>query len=79
MVEFDDEKNMLNVLAKKYQKTPSQIAINWVVNHTRTMALIKATNGTHVNENVGAVGWKMEEEDYKRINKEFLPLNQYNL
>ena len=79
LVEFDDEKNMLNVLAKKYQKTPSQIAINWVVNHPRTMALIKATNGTHVNENVGAVGWKMEEEDYQRINKEFLPLNQYNL
>ncbi|WKZ24051.1 MAG: aldo/keto reductase [Candidatus Dojkabacteria bacterium] len=62
-----DEDSILQQLAKKYQKTPTQIAINWVTHHPRTMAVIKATNGTHINENVAAVGWKMEEADYRAI------------
>lgn len=64
-----DTDSLLQVLAKKYQHTPTQIAINWVVNHSRTMALIKSTNGTHVNENVASVGWKMSEEDYESITR----------
>lgn len=55
-------------LAKKYDKTPSQIAINWVTHHPMTIALVKSTNGTHVNENVGAVGWEMTEKEYELLN-----------
>ena len=64
-----DVDTLLQKLAKKYKKTPTQIAINWVTNHPRTMALIKSTNGTHVNENMASVGWKMEAEDYEFIEK----------
>ncbi|MCC7303857.1 aldo/keto reductase [bacterium] len=65
-----DKDTLLAKLAEKYKKTPVQIAINWVINHPRTMALIKSTNGTHVNENVGAIGWEMEEKDYELLGEE---------
>ena len=64
---FGDETNPLSILAKKYKKSPTQVAINWVVHNKNTMALIKATNGTHVNENVGSIGWEMDNSDYETI------------
>lgn len=62
-----DSENPLVALAKKYDKTPSQIAINWVTHHPMTIALVKSTNGTHVNENVGAVGWEMAPQEYELL------------
>jgi len=64
-----NDSSPLVVLAKKCDKTPTQIALNWVTHHELTMALVKATNGTHVNENVGSVGWEMEESEYEEISK----------
>jgi diketogulonate reductase-like aldo/keto reductase len=64
--EFDETK-LLVQLGKKYEKKASQISINWALHHPYTLALIKSTNGTHVNENVGAVGWSMNESDYSKI------------
>jgi diketogulonate reductase-like aldo/keto reductase/sugar-specific transcriptional regulator TrmB len=67
---FGTEKDSLLLkLAEKYKKTATQIAINWVIHQKDTIALIKSTNGTHVNENVGALGWVMEEGDYDEISR----------
>ncbi len=64
-----EQDSLLQKLATKYQKTATQIAINWVIHHPKTLALIKATNGTHVNENFGSIGWEMEKGDYELITK----------
>lgn len=67
---FGSEKDSLLMrLAEKYDKTATQIAINWVTHQKDTLALIKSTNGTHINENVASVGWVMEEGDYEEISK----------
>jgi diketogulonate reductase-like aldo/keto reductase len=62
-----DENELLVKLAKKYSCRPTQIAINWVTSFPRTIALVKATNGTHINENVGAVGWEMTKDEYEAV------------
>jgi len=49
-------------LAKKYQKTPTQIALNWLISQD-IVAIPKATSQAHLQENWGVLGWKMEEED----------------
>jgi diketogulonate reductase-like aldo/keto reductase/sugar-specific transcriptional regulator TrmB len=64
--EFDESK-LLVALGKKYGKKASQVSVNWAVHHPLTIALIKSTNGTHINENVGSVGWEMSEADYQAI------------
>lgn len=62
-----DKESLLQVLAQKYKRTPTQVALNWVTHFPRTMALVKSTNGTHVRENTQAVGWGMERGDYELI------------
>lgn len=58
---------LLDELAKKYNKTQAQIALNWLVSKPRIVAIPKASTKEHLGENLGAIGWKMETEDYKNL------------
>lgn len=59
----------LNSLAEKYDKTQVQIILNWLSNKEHLMYLVKSTRGSHINENVAALGWKMDKADYKRLDE----------
>ncbi len=58
-------------LCKKYGKTPAQIAINWLVSQSNVVTLSKTRSKEHLLENLGALGWKMEEEDIERLRREY--------
>jgi len=62
---------ILNDLAKKYNKTPAQIVINWLTSQNNVVTLSKTSNVEHLKENLGAIGWVMDVEDIERIRKEF--------
>lgn len=62
---------ILNRLAAKYQKTPAQIAINWLISQVNIVGLIKATNPDHLQENLGALGWELEAGDRKYLASHF--------
>lgn len=66
--EFEDE-TLINRLAQKYNKTPLQIALNWLISRPNVLAIPKSTNGSHINENVAAAGWIMSKEDYKKMDE----------
>ena len=53
----------LEALAQKYNKTPAQIALNWITSK-EIVAIPKAGSIAHLRENCGALGWKMSEADY---------------
>ncbi|ETB63840.1 TPA: aldo/keto reductase [Candidatus Nomurabacteria bacterium] len=57
-------------LCEKYNKTPAQIAINWLISQKNVITLTKASNIKHLEENFGSVGWNMSPEDV-----EFLIIN----
>ncbi|MBN2851681.1 MAG: aldo/keto reductase, partial [Clostridia bacterium] len=60
----------LKVYAKRYQKSLTQIAINWVINQPGiTTAIVGAKTPEQVIENVKAIGWTLSEEDYDSIDK----------
>jgi diketogulonate reductase-like aldo/keto reductase len=59
--------NLLNKLAKKYDKTPAQIALNWLIEKDCVIAIPKASRIEHVEENAKAVGWRMSKEDYNLL------------
>lgn len=54
----------------KYGKTPAQGAINWLV-HTPgiTAPIIGGSTPDKIEENIQAVGWRMEQEDYDIIDQ----------
>ena len=60
---------LLLELAEKYSKTPIQVALNWVIWRDQVIAIPKASRKEHVEENVGAAGWKLAKEDYDLISR----------
>ena len=61
----------LKELALKYQVTSSQIALNWLINYhgDTVVAIPGATKAKHAEENVGAMKFRMEEADMKRLDE----------
>jgi diketogulonate reductase-like aldo/keto reductase len=62
---------LLEDLAKKYNKTPIQIAINWLISQNNVVTISKTSNLKHLEENLGAIGWNLEKNDVEYIRKEF--------
>jgi len=62
---------LVDEMCIKYHKTPAQIAINWLISQPNVVTLSKMREIKHIEENLGAVGWQMEEEDIERLRKGF--------
>jgi aryl-alcohol dehydrogenase-like predicted oxidoreductase len=59
-------------LAERYGKTPAQAAIAWVLSHPEvTCALTGASNIPHLEENLGASGWSLTQEDLRSLDAFF--------
>jgi diketogulonate reductase-like aldo/keto reductase len=58
---------VLDELAEKYGKTQAQISLNWLISQEGVVAIPKASRLEHVNDNAEAVGWKLSDEDVKRL------------
>jgi diketogulonate reductase-like aldo/keto reductase len=58
-------------VAEKYQKTPAQVAINWLLSQKNVITLAKTSNVEHLRENLGAIGWEMEQGDIERLRLEY--------
>ncbi|MBI2051709.1 aldo/keto reductase [Candidatus Roizmanbacteria bacterium] len=67
----EDLDSLIEEMCEKYKKTPAQIAINWLISQENVVTLAKSSNIGHLKENVGAVGWVMEEGDVERLRKEY--------
>ena len=58
---------VLDELAEKYGKTQAQVSLNWLISQENVVAIPKASNPVHIRDNLGAVGWKLSEEDRHRL------------
>ncbi len=58
-------------MADKYKKTHAQIAINWLVSQKNVVTLFGSSNKEHITENLGGVGWDMNNEDIKNMQKNY--------
>ena len=63
------EIKILNEIARKYNKTPIQVALNWYISIDVMIPIVKASNIKHLEENAGAIGWKLSKEDWEAIAK----------
>ncbi|MBI4004661.1 aldo/keto reductase [Candidatus Roizmanbacteria bacterium] len=58
-------------ICNKYQKTPAQMAINWLISQDNVVTISKMSNRKHLEENLKALNWKMEQIDIKKLRDEF--------
>ncbi|MFH1248725.1 MAG: aldo/keto reductase [archaeon] len=63
---------LLDEMAKKYQKTQAQVAINWLISQDNVITIPKAMTAKHVRENSIAAGWRMKKEDDFKLGKYFI-------
>jgi aryl-alcohol dehydrogenase-like predicted oxidoreductase len=62
---------LVKELALKYNVTPAQIALNWLIHFQgdTVVAIPGATKENHVKENVGAMSFVLSDEDMARLDK----------
>jgi len=60
---------LVKELAIKYNVTPSQVALNWLIqyNGDTVVAIPGATKEIHVKENCGAMSFRLSDEDMARL------------
>lgn len=60
----------VKVMARKYGKTPNQIAINWVLSQNGISSVVVSARNPHqLLDNCGALGWQFEQEDLDYLDK----------
>jgi len=60
--------SLLVQLANKYNKTQNQILLNYYVKEKNIIPITKANKIEHINLNLEALDFEMEQQDYKRLN-----------
>jgi len=58
----------VNSLARKYGKTPVQVALNWLLSKN-LITIPKASSPAHLTEVMGSLGWKLTQEDIDVLDK----------
>jgi aryl-alcohol dehydrogenase-like predicted oxidoreductase len=58
----------LKIVGQHYHKSPAQVAIRWILEHpTVTCAITGAKSPVQIEDNVGALGWRLTERDRRYV------------
>jgi diketogulonate reductase-like aldo/keto reductase len=61
--------NLLDEIANKYNRTQSQVVLNWLISKEKVITIPKTIKIQHLIENIGAIGWKLKEKDVEKLDK----------
>ena len=64
----------LKQLGEKYDKTPAQVALNWLLIQDNVIPIPGAKNAKQARDNAGAMGWELDREDAQQLGA--IALNQ---
>jgi len=68
----------LSAVAEETGRTPAQVALNWLLQRpTVTAPIIGARTLEHLEDNLGAVGWSLGDEEMARLNEVSEPGSPY--
>ncbi|WP_297479269.1 aldo/keto reductase, partial [Thermococcus sp.] len=56
-------------IGKAYRKTAAQVALNYLIWEENVMAIPKAGSKAHLEENFGAMGWRLSKEDREKARR----------
>ena len=67
---FADSKSIdfLREIGMKYQKTPVQVVLNWLISKKSVVAIPKASQKDHVEEISKSLDFLLKKEDMEKIN-----------
>lgn len=59
--------SLLQQLGGKYDRTPAQVALNWLIAQGNVVAIAGAKTAAQVRQNAGALGWKLSDDDVAQL------------
>lgn len=59
--------DQLESIGEKYQKTPVQAALRWLLDQEQVITIPKASSKKHIDEILGSLGWNLKKEDQKYL------------
>lgn len=62
-------------IANKYNKTPAQVALNWLISKNQVVAIPKAEKEKHIDENLGSLEFELNKEDIDKLDN--IKQNEY--
>lgn len=60
---------LIQELAKKYGKSPAQVALRWLVEQEQVIVIPKSTNRQHLEENLDIYDFILEDDDFDAIDE----------
>ncbi len=54
-------------ICRKYNKTPVQVALNWLVLQKNVIVIPRISSFEHLTENLGSLGWKLRDDDFNQL------------
>jgi diketogulonate reductase-like aldo/keto reductase len=64
---------VLQTIANSFNKTLSQVALNWCTSHANVVAIPKSNSASRIIENCGASGWRLDPASFELLNDAFAP------
>lgn len=61
--------DLLRTIGDRYQKTPAQVALNWLIAQGNVIPIAGAKNALQVEQNAGALGWKLTEAEVDELDQ----------
>ncbi len=62
---------ILDKIASKYNKTPAQIALRWLLEKLPVIVIPKASTKAHIDEITDSVGWQLTQSDKEKLEENF--------
>ncbi|MDP2598442.1 MAG: aldo/keto reductase [Candidatus Liptonbacteria bacterium] len=62
---------VMDELIKKYNKTQTQVAINWLISQKNVVTIPMSHKIDHLKTNLGAAGWSMDAADIKKLGEAY--------
>ncbi len=66
-----DSPDIIKIFSDKYNRTPAQIVINWLISQDNVVTLSTMRSERNLRENLGAVGWSLEAADIEELRVAF--------
>ena len=59
--------NLMREIGQKHDKTPAQVALNWLITQGNVIPIPGAKNADQARQNVGALGWSLDADEFTKL------------
>ena len=59
--------NLMREIGQKHDKTPAQVALNWLITQGNVIPIPGAKNADQARQNAGALGWSLDPDEFTKL------------